>query len=134
MVASMSIKLKAACAALGLLLLAACAPAVAQQVVSDPTRPPAGVMTGEGDGGYTGPLLQSIISTSAGRAAIINGERVSVGAKYGDARVVKITETEVVLRSDSGTETLRLYPSVDIRKAAAGGGKRSSQSRGKQHE
>lgn len=110
------------------------ATAGAQQIMIDPTRPPTGVLNGEGVANYGGPMLQSVIVTPAGRVAIISGERVKQGDTYGGARVVSITETEVVLRSDSGTETLRLYPSVNIRKAAAGGGKRSQDSRGTQHE
>ena len=47
--------------------------------------------------------------------AIIGGEMVKLGGKYGDARVIKITESEVVLRSATGTETLRMYPDVTMK-------------------
>jgi MSHA biogenesis protein MshK len=59
------------------------------------------------------PVLQSVLITPTHRAAIINGQRVELGGRYGEARVLKITETEVVLRSVAGTEVLKMYPNVD---------------------
>ena len=53
--------------------------------------------------------------TPTSRIAIIDGRSVKLGASYGDARVIKITESEVVLRSAGGTETLKMYPGVDIK-------------------
>jgi MSHA biogenesis protein MshK len=86
------------------------------QVLSDPTRPPAGIYANEGgDAAATGPVLQSVMITPGARTAIIGGETVKLGGQYGDARVVKITENEVVLRSAAGTETLRMYPDVTMK-------------------
>jgi MSHA biogenesis protein MshK len=59
------------------------------------------------------PVLQSVIITRGHRAAIINGQRVELGGQFADARVVRITETEVVLRSPAGAEVLKMYPNVD---------------------
>ena len=93
------------------------APGVTAQVLVDPTRPPAGILSGAPNepGGATNPLLQSVKISGGDKSAIIGGETVRLGGKFGDARVVKITETEVVLRSASGTETLRMYPEVNIK-------------------
>ena len=93
------------------------APLVAAQVLNDPTRPPAAVFSdAPGDTGAAAvPLLQSVMISPAGSSAIIGGERVKLGGKYGDARVVKITANEVVLRSASGTEILRMYPDVNMK-------------------
>lgn len=95
----------------------------AQTGLPDPTRPPAAVvqamqaMQAQQAGATAkppeGPVLQSVIISPTGRSAIISGELVTVGARYGDARVASITETEVVLRTGSSSETLRLYPEVD---------------------
>jgi MSHA biogenesis protein MshK len=106
------------CAAATVALMADAADA---QLNNDPTRPPAAVLsaTPGGDVQSGGPLLQSVMITPTERSAIIGGERVKQGGKYGDARVVKITETEVVLRSSTGTETLRLYPGVEMKPAVA---------------
>jgi MSHA biogenesis protein MshK len=90
--------------------------AVVAQVTSDPTRPPAALLsTTPGGDAQGGSLLQSVMITPTERSAIIGGESVKQGGKYGDARVVKITETEVVLRSSTGTETLHLYPGVEMK-------------------
>ena len=84
-------------------------------ILTDPTRPPAGLQSAEaGDNKVAGPVLQSVMISSAARTAIIGGEMVKLGGKYGDARVIKITESEVVLRSASGTETLKMYPAITL--------------------
>lgn len=87
------------------------------QGLNDPTRPPAAVFSNApGDtGAAAGPLLQSVMISPAGSSAIIGGEIVKLGGKYGDARVVKITANEVVLRSPNGTEILRMYPEVNMK-------------------
>jgi MSHA biogenesis protein MshK len=106
--------------ALGLALLA---PGVAlAQSGNDPTRPPAGLDTGPleadaGDGGG-GMMLQSVMISPTRRAAIINGVMVRQGEKYGDAVLVKVTENEVVLKSGSESQVLKLYPGVEKRVAA----------------
>lgn len=89
---------------------------------SDPMRPPSGfgvgeadVETGDAGGGMT---LQSVMISPAGRAAIISGVMVRLGEKYGDAVLVKVTESEVVLKSGSDSQVLKLYPGVDKRMAA----------------
>jgi len=86
------------------------------QILTDPTRPPSALASSEaGDDAGAAPVLQSVMISSAARTAIIGGETVRLGGKYGDARVVKITETEVVLRTASGNETLKMYPAVSIK-------------------
>jgi MSHA biogenesis protein MshK len=86
------------------------------QVLNDPTRPPPVFSNPSGDtGAAAGPLLQSVMISPAGSSAIIGGEIVKLGGKYGDARVVKITANEVVLRSANGTEILRMYPEVNMK-------------------
>jgi MSHA biogenesis protein MshK len=44
--------------------------------------------------------------------AVVDGELVRVGSRLGDAEVVKIDESGVVLRSSGRTETLKLLPDV----------------------
>ena len=88
------------------------------QIANDPTRPPGGYAAGEveaaGDAGG-GLVLQSVMISPARKSAIINGERVMLGAKYGDAVLVKLTENEAVLKSGSETQVLKLYPGVEKR-------------------
>ncbi|MCE9641813.1 MAG: MSHA biogenesis protein MshK [Betaproteobacteria bacterium] len=84
--------------------------------MNDPMRPPATLYSNvPGDANApVGPVLQSVKISPTERSAVIGGERVTVGGKYGDARVVRITDNEVVLRSAGGTETLKMYPGVEI--------------------
>jgi MSHA biogenesis protein MshK len=86
-------------------------------VLNDPTRPPPGIYSNEaaGSAAVSEPVLQSVMISPTERSAIIGGKTVKLGGKYGDARIVKITEGEVVLRSASGTETLRMYPDVSMK-------------------
>ena len=87
----------------------------AAEVLADPTRPPASIATPAGPAieAPRRPVLQSIIITPYGRTAIIDDERVELHGRFRDAEVAQITETEVVLRSKAGIETLRMYPGVE---------------------
>lgn len=109
-------KLHAYAHALGLALLLAATAVRAQGAgLSDPTRPPgAGAMTqGTQDELPAGRQLQSVLLSGGRRIAIIDGTMVALGGMLGESRVVKISETEVVLKNGEELETLRMYPSVD---------------------
>jgi MSHA biogenesis protein MshK len=98
--------------------LLVCAPAAAfAQALVDPTRPPATASAIEStQEAVRGPVLQSIMIGPHSRAAIISGQRVELGGRFGDARVAAISESEVVLRSNSGVDVLKLYPDVHMKK------------------
>jgi MSHA biogenesis protein MshK len=85
------------------------------QAMSDPTRPPEGFAVGEPEAAGGGPVLQSVMISAAGAAAIISGQMVKLGQKYGDAVLVKVAESEVVLKSETGLQVLKLYPGVEKR-------------------
>ena len=104
------LKRKLAAAALAMSVLHA--EAVGAEILVDPTRPPYGA-AGETGEAPKRPALQSIIISPQGRAAVIDGQRVELRGRYGDAQVVQITESEVVLRSPNGVETLKMYPGID---------------------
>lgn len=95
--------------------------AVWAQGLSDPTRPPTALSAGAADetAAAVVPVLSSIKITPTEKTAVIGGETVRLGGRFGDARVIKITDSEVVLRTSAGQETLRLYPDVDIRPVVA---------------
>ena len=92
--------------------------AVAQSL-PDPTRPPAAATApGAADApAASGPVLQSVLITPTRRYAIISGERVALNGSFRDAKVVRISEAEVVLKTGNHSETLKLYP--DVEKAVA---------------
>ncbi len=106
--------------ALGLaLLLAATAVQAQGSGLSDPTRPPGAAAMSQGaqDELPAGRQLQSVLLSGGRRIAIIDGTMVKLGGMLGDSRVVKISETEVVLKNGEELEILRMYPSVDKKSA-----------------
>jgi MSHA biogenesis protein MshK len=110
------------------MLLAAlllCGPQIAgAELLPDPTLP-AIDLNSSGMGGSTEVVpeeavtrgLQSVIISPDYRAAIINGETVGLGGKYGDSRLVEVRENSVVLQNAQGRRVLELFPKVSIRKS-----------------
>ncbi len=107
-------------------------PAIGNEL-PDPTRPPTALINPSASSGdaveevLSGPTLQSVILRKGHKpAAIISGERVELGGRYGDARLTRVSESRVVLSGAAGSETLLLTPSVekkmvvDTKKAAKG--------------
>jgi MSHA biogenesis protein MshK len=95
------------------------------QVMNDPTRPPVGFAQGDPEAPAVGSglVLQSVLISSSGRAAIINGQMVKLGQKYGDAVLIRVAESEVVLKSADVTQVLKMYPGVEKRESAPPGAK-----------
>jgi len=93
---------------LGLALTLGAQPALAQGL-SDPTRPP---WAGGAHASEPAPAAQVVIVSKDRRQATINGQIVNLGGRYGDATLVRITDEEIVLERPKGTETIRLYSSV----------------------
>lgn len=106
--------------AVAALLWLAAAPLFAQ-ALPDPTRPPA--WENAGAAGEGAPVLQSVMISPRRRAALISGQVVELGGRFGDARLVAVNENGVVLRSDAGSEELKLFPAVEKRLAGVGGSK-----------
>ena len=90
------------------------------QALTDPTRPPLELMSVATAGAAQRTPLQSILLSSARKGAIINGQYVALGGTYGKAKLIKITATEVTLKSDQGLEVLQLYPPMENTPAASG--------------
>lgn len=91
--------------------------AQSDSLLSDPTRPPLTIVepeTTSGEGFPPSSGLQTVILGKGRKPmAVINGMTVELGDKVGDATLVKISESEVVLRGPSGKETLFLTPGVE---------------------
>jgi len=94
------------------LLASACAWSVAQAApFADPTRPPAVAEASSTAAVSTGGArLESVLIAPDRRLAVINGQQVGVGGKVADSEVVRISETEVVIRTAEGLQTLKLVP------------------------
>ncbi|OIQ76604.1 hypothetical protein GALL_417110 [mine drainage metagenome] len=86
----------------------------------DPTQPPMGMVpagaagTGAGIGAVpAGPVLQSVMTGPGREIAIISGQSVRVGGKFGDATLVRVRDQEAILRARDGTlQVLSLHPAV----------------------
>lgn len=99
-------------------------PALAAEILPDPTRPPneilsSGVTTGKTRGAAPIPMhegLQSIFISPQHRAAVIHGETVSLGEKIGGDTLVEVRETSVVLQGASGKRVIELFPEVYLNK------------------
>ncbi len=83
------------------------------QALTDPTQPPLELMSVATSGAAPRTPLQSILLSSARKGAIINGQYVALGGTYGKAKLVKITATEVSLKSDQGLEVLQLHAPLE---------------------
>jgi MSHA biogenesis protein MshK len=102
--------------------------AASAQVLNDPTRPPASLgstadMDADGGGGT---VLQSVIISPTNKAAIISGVMVKLGEKYGDAVLVKVAENEVVLKSGTTSQVLKLLPGVERRDSVSAAARESA--------
>jgi MSHA biogenesis protein MshK len=105
---------------LGVVLYAAAA-AQSERLV-DPTRPPSAPDPARTDDAAptAGPQLQSVLISPSRRIAVISGQTVVQGGKYGDATVAKITESAVHLRYANRRQTLQLVPGIIKRDRHAG--------------
>lgn len=96
------------------------------QVLVDPTRPPMSVdRPGAVEEAPPASQLQSILISGRRRLAVINGNTVALGDRIGEARVVRITETEVVLKTGEETEVLKMFPGIEkqpVKRGSAGRG------------
>jgi len=85
--------------------------------VPDPTRPSGAVIAPDTRGGVVAPAesgVQTVILRPGGKStAVINGQSVQVGGKLGDKRVVKISESEVVLSGVAGREVIKVTPAIE---------------------
>jgi hypothetical protein len=98
-------------------------PIAAGETLPDPTHPSID-LNSSGSGSAPDLLpdetatrgLQSIIISPLYRAAIINGETVTVGGTTGDSRLVEVRENSVVLQNAQGRRVLELFPKVSLKK------------------
>jgi MSHA biogenesis protein MshK len=88
---------------------------------ADPTRPPDATPGDNGDAARSGPRLESVLIAPDRRVAVISGQQVTIGSRFGDGEVVRITESEVRIRKPGGEESLRLFPTAGPRRSPVKG-------------
>jgi MSHA biogenesis protein MshK len=85
---------------------------------TDPFRPPREMEAPvAGVSAPAGPRLESVLIAPDRRIAVINGQQYSEGATFGEGRILRISETEVVIRRPGRDEALKLYP-LDVKRAS----------------
>jgi hypothetical protein len=97
----------------GLILAVFSLPASYAQSLSDPTRPYGPMVRAEGT--TTGPVLQSILIRPNSKTAIISGQTVPLGGTFGNARISRITDTEVTLVQGKEVRVLKLFSDLEKR-------------------
>jgi MSHA biogenesis protein MshK len=107
----------ALCALAALAAGSSASQAALAQALADPMRPPAtpapSPAEGAADAEKAAARLQSVLISPARRVAVIDGRVVRLGERVGDARLVAISESQVVLQRANGRETLKLNPVVE---------------------
>jgi MSHA biogenesis protein MshK len=93
-------------------------PAAQGAPFADPMRPPDFAPADTAPAVSGGLRLESVLIAPDRRIAVIGGQQVALGEKFRDGRVVRITESEVVIRTVEGTQTLKLFPEVEKRPRA----------------
>lgn len=93
---------------------------VPAHALTDPTKPPAELSSPAVSRGLAGARedngLQAIILSSTRRAAIIDGQTVELGANHGDAKLIEVSESGVVLQGAQGRRQLPLFPGIEMKK------------------
>lgn len=85
------------------------------QALQDPTRPPnvSTMPVAEGKAAEpVGPQLQSVLLSPQRKVAVISGQSVRLGEKYGDARLVRLTDSAATLRRGRQEQVLQLFSGV----------------------
>ncbi len=81
--------------------------------MQDPTQSPGDVAVAGGTVA-TGPVLQSVMMSSGRKVAVISGQVLRVGEKFGEATLVRVTDQDVSLRhADGSVEVLKMHPAVE---------------------
>ena len=93
--------------------------AATAEELPDPTRPPTSITApavapASGVAAIQPTGLQSIIISKTYRAAIIDGETVELGGKYGDAKLIEVNEGSIMLHGAQGRQVMTLFPDVKI--------------------
>ncbi len=92
--------------------LCAALPSQAETLI-DPTLPPWMTQTQAG-AVPSGPVLQSVMLGTKRKAALISGQLVAVGGKYGDAVLVRVTDHSAELRNpDMTMQVLLMHPTIE---------------------
>lgn len=104
---------------------------VRAQALSDPTRPPPALSADTPDAEVmNSQVLQSVMIPEQGKPiALIGGQQIRLGQRYGERRLIKLSEWEAVLEGPAGIERLFLTPGIEKTRVTAPAAKAQSGNR-----
>ncbi len=85
----------------------------AAEILPDPTRPPESLIVAPAGSALTPPLLQSVFISPNHKSATIGGEVVMLGENFKGAKLIKLSETEIWLKTGESVQVLKLVPAVE---------------------
>src|SRR5437879_12946256 len=85
----------------------------AQQALVDPIRPAEARSDAGAVALQQATSLQGVVVSPRRKLALINGAVVPMGGAIGDGRLVDVTESSALLKKNSQTEVLRMYPRIE---------------------
>ncbi|MDA8327410.1 MAG: hypothetical protein M0Z83_00385 [Betaproteobacteria bacterium] len=85
----------------------------ADDVLRDPTMPPAGLNAPTDKSTNTTTPIQLITINNQGRSAVVRGTTVRVGDTITEGRITGITGTGIWVKSGEGLSELKLFPDVN---------------------
>jgi MSHA biogenesis protein MshK len=102
-----------------IMLLASCTALAQAEPLPDPTRPaidltPSGAVSADAKPVVSSEGLRTILISPDRRSAIINGQQIPLGGKFGEERLMAVCEDRVVLQGSDGRREVSLYPEVSI--------------------
>jgi MSHA biogenesis protein MshK len=89
------------------------ATAAAAQGLSDPTQPPSARSEERPRSEAPASRPQSVLLSPGRKLAVIDGQTVTLGGRLGDATVVAIAPTQVILQTGGTYQTLKLHPGIE---------------------
>lgn len=102
--------------------LACATGALCAQTLRDPTQPPPQAVAGSGEAPVPEKPSLDLVRGPDGQYRILHdGRFLRVGQRLGDARITRITETQVWLQADGETRKWTRYPAVTVRPATPPG-------------
>jgi hypothetical protein len=99
-----------------LLVMLFIATTAAAQILQDPTRPSdKSLLSSKSDALElaSGPVLQAVLIAKNRKIAMINGQAVKLNGSFEGQTLIRLSETEAVLRKGAVLQTLKLFPQFE---------------------
>lgn len=95
---------------------------LAAEVLRDPTQLPSSFLNASNidsknqtNAVHHGPVLQSVMLSDDVSAAIINGQKIHLGERYNQSKLIALTENSATLRNENGNKTVLKMSHMNIK-------------------